>query len=225
MQRSHYHSGSGCGRGTRIPNATDRLGVDWPEEIRRLRRVKSLKQFALAETLGVDQATVSRWERGKSVPELGMQRRLRGLIWRVVDDEVLIRHAVTVAASSVFLSNSERIMQAVSVSYSRAHGMRQDQMPGQCNVGRFGPEGEAIIGRLRERGFYRGDVASVSALCRAPSLSGHRPPVPVRIVFTPVRVGSQILLHGDRIELSEDQFAVELTRGRLRFVMMDELVG
>lgn len=201
--------------------------VDWAEEISRLRRSRMLKQFVLAESLGVNQATVSRWERGKSVPEPGMQRRLRDLMRRTVPDELLIRHSVTVALGTVVLSNSRRVMQAVSAGYSRAHGMSQAEMPGQCNKGKFGAVCEALVERMRDRGFYRGEVASVTALCRAPSLSGHRPPVPIKILFVPVRLGDQFFLRGERVELPEDQFERELTRNgaSARFVMMDELIG
>lgn len=201
--------------------------MDWAEEIRRLRRSRMLKQFVLADSLGVNQATVSRWERGKSVPEPGMQRRLRELMRSTVPDEILLRHSVTVALGTVVLSNSQRVVQAVSAGYSRAHGMPQETMPGHSNKGRLGPDCEALMESVRERGFYRGEVASVTGLCRASSLSGHRPPVPVRVVFTPVRVGDEFLLRGEREELSEEQFERELTRNGAppRFVMTDELIG
>jgi len=49
----------------------------WPALIRRLRFLTSLKQSELAQQLGVEQGTVSRWERGVYVPDIPMQRVLR----------------------------------------------------------------------------------------------------------------------------------------------------
>ena len=49
----------------------------WPALIKRLRFLSSLKQGELAQQLGVDQGTVSRWERGVYVPDIGLQRVLR----------------------------------------------------------------------------------------------------------------------------------------------------
>jgi transcriptional regulator with XRE-family HTH domain len=56
----------------------------WPVLIKRLRFLRSLKQSQLAEQLGVDQGTVSRWERGVYVPELQLQKDLRDML-RVLD--------------------------------------------------------------------------------------------------------------------------------------------
>lgn len=204
---------------------TDRAAIDWAEQIRCLRRTRLLKQAALAATLGVDQATVSRWERGRCVPDLAVQRRLRDLLRREVLDESLLNHSVTVSPGTVVLSDCQRIMQAVSVRYSEAHGMPQSRMPGQCNKGRFDPESEARIEQLARLGFYRGDVASVTYFGWAPSLSGHRAPVPIKIVWTPVRLPDRVFLRGDRVEISEGELTDTLSRGEaFRVVMVDDLI-
>jgi len=52
----------------------------WPVLIKRLRFLRSLKQCDLAEQLGVDQGTVSRWERGVYIPEIQLQRELRDML-------------------------------------------------------------------------------------------------------------------------------------------------
>lgn len=201
--------------------------VYWAEEVRRLRRAKALKQAALAQILGVDQATVSRWERGEMAPSLDMQKRLRDLIRQSVPDEWLYRHSVTVAPGIVVVSNVGRVMQAVSPGYAAAHGLPQHEMPGRCNKGRFDPDVEWMLGEMRQRGFYRGEVASVTGVCRVSSLSGHRKATPVKGVWTPTRIGDEIFLRCDRIDLPEAALAAEVERngGMLRFVMMDELVG
>lgn len=54
--------------------------MDWPEALRDYRRRHGLTQAVLAETLGVDPTTVSRWERGRDRPALGIVRRLTSLV-------------------------------------------------------------------------------------------------------------------------------------------------
>lgn len=44
------------------------MSVDWAALTKRYRTKQGLKQLSLAHEFGVTQATVSRWERGKSVP-------------------------------------------------------------------------------------------------------------------------------------------------------------
>lgn len=52
------------------------LGV----RLRRFRRLRGLKQEHVAETLGVSQGLVSRWESGRHVPSPALGRQIRDLI-------------------------------------------------------------------------------------------------------------------------------------------------
>jgi transcriptional regulator with XRE-family HTH domain len=54
--------------------------MHWPNALRDYRRRYGLTQAALAELLNVDPTTVSRWERGRDRPALGIARRLTSLI-------------------------------------------------------------------------------------------------------------------------------------------------
>jgi transcriptional regulator with XRE-family HTH domain len=53
--------------------------MDWATYIREYRRNRGLKQADFAAIVGVEQATVSRWETGTLRPGLATQRRLRDL--------------------------------------------------------------------------------------------------------------------------------------------------
>ncbi len=202
--------------------------TDWGAEIRRLRQTRFLKQSALAEALNVDQATVSRWERNLTVPERGAQRRLREMMRQPGLDDFLLRHVVTVAQGQILLSNIERIMQVLSVSYSAAHGLPMTAMVGYSTRGMYTAEGEALWQESRRSGFYRGDVASVTAITRANSLSGHRRNIPIKVVWVPTRlVSGEIFLRAERTVLPENELAPQVTAngGPIRVVTMDELVG
>jgi len=61
-------------------NGWGRLMVSWPTFVKRLRFALGVTQAHFAENLGVDQGTVSRWERGVVAPDLGMQRRMRDMM-------------------------------------------------------------------------------------------------------------------------------------------------
>jgi len=54
--------------------------MDWSNALRDYRRRHGLTQAALAEILDVDPTTVSRWERGRDRPALGIASRLTSLI-------------------------------------------------------------------------------------------------------------------------------------------------
>ena len=65
-------------------------GFDVGGHVARARRVADFSQRELAEVLGVNQATVARWEAGTrpmSVPALGRVLRLAGLRLQVVDEQ------------------------------------------------------------------------------------------------------------------------------------------
>ena len=53
--------------------------------LKRLRSVRGIKQSHLAEILGVDQATVSRWERGTARPGAAAHARLERLLCAPAD--------------------------------------------------------------------------------------------------------------------------------------------
>lgn len=95
--------------------------MDWSLAIRYYRRSRGYTQCALACEVGVDVTTVSRWERGLVIPEIGMQKKLRDLMRRR-DDALLgsVRWAPGIALAFDFL-NGERILtgsDAASHAYS-----------------------------------------------------------------------------------------------------------
>lgn len=60
----------------------------WRRLVRNFRRHRGWTQATLGEYLGVTQETISRWESGRSIPELAVQRRLRD---RLVDGQADLR--------------------------------------------------------------------------------------------------------------------------------------
>ena len=67
--------------------------MNWTNLIKQFRSSRSLNQAELAELCGVRQATVSRWESGKHIPDRATRNRLRAIL-RAQDsktDQAIIR--------------------------------------------------------------------------------------------------------------------------------------
>jgi len=102
----------------------------WPALVRRLRFLSSLNQDELAQQLGVDQCTVSRWERGTYVPDIPMQKRLRDMMRKL--EPTIDRAFVEGAPALVVVSHignaghSECMSRLVSDTYQRSPAEMRD---------------------------------------------------------------------------------------------------
>jgi len=147
--------------------------TDWGAEIRRFRRLRSIKQAALAEMLGVDQATVSRWEGSRQEPDLGMQRRLRALIQGTgARDEALLRHWVETAVGDTALLDASRTLVVGSATFLGRHGIDSPVPSALSMVAMFSEELDRAWWYAVESGFFEGEVASVTVRGRLHLLSG-----------------------------------------------------
>jgi transcriptional regulator with XRE-family HTH domain len=72
------------------------LRLRWAWIIKRFRESIRLTQATFSELLGVDQATVSRWESDKQIPDLSMQKRIRDMLSRAdaIPHEAFVRALV-----------------------------------------------------------------------------------------------------------------------------------
>ena len=59
------------------------MDMSWPTKIKSHRQRHGLSQAQLAETIGVSQRTISRWERGDDNPSIAQQKRLRDMGWKL----------------------------------------------------------------------------------------------------------------------------------------------
>lgn len=64
------------------------------QRIRQQRRAHGLKQLVIAQGMGVDQATVSRWESGQNVPEPATQQAVFNLLSHSRTDDTTLRKLV-----------------------------------------------------------------------------------------------------------------------------------
>lgn len=138
----------------------------WANVIRTLRVRRGLSQAVLAGMLGVDQKSVSRWERGLDQPKVSTQRRLLD-IYRgsraARQDEVIrarTRNALwpvsLVGAGSVFLEISRPALAEV--------GLPMEDVRLRSIYGLFGPEVDEVTHRWEESGIFKGDIAMTMSL-------------------------------------------------------------
>jgi DNA-binding XRE family transcriptional regulator len=210
----------------RIIAGTD---TDWAAELRRFRRLRAIKQTALAEMLGVDQATISRWESGRQIPDLGIQRRLRALMHGAGSrDEVLIGHWVSAAVGNTVLVDAARLMRAASMEFRQLHGLGGADLAGRTAAPLFSEEMEALWWQVVERGFFEGELASVTIVSRFHLLSGGQRDLPGQALWTPIHLSSgEVLQRIDGRVLEEAEFGPARDRngGPIRFVAIDDLLA
>lgn len=200
---------------------------DWASQLRRFRRVRAIKQAALAEMLGVDQATVSRWESGRQAPDLGIQRRLRALMQGTgARDETLVAHWVTAAVGDSVLLDATRTIRAASGPFCRRHRIEPAGVAGRSAIPLFGPEPDSLWWQAVEHGFFEGELASVSVVSRFQLLGDTERSIPVEALWTPIPMSSgEILQRIDSLTLSDEGFSQALHRlgGPLRITSLDDL--
>ena len=100
----------------------------WPEIVKRLRFLLSLKQDELAQQLNVEQGTVSRWERGVAIPEHHTQKILRDRLHKM---EPVIGPAAIESMpmlAMLYYRNHIGLCCAASQAFADAYHVRADQM-------------------------------------------------------------------------------------------------
>jgi len=96
----------------------DDFVAPWPALVKRVRFLSSLKQADLAEALDVDQTSVSRWERGLTVPDFPVQKRLRDMLREL--EPTISRSFIEHAPGLVALGRIETVGFCVAVSEAGA---------------------------------------------------------------------------------------------------------
>lgn len=95
----------------------DRTLPAFGTRLKRLRRARSVKQFALADILSVEQSTVSRWEAGTHIPDEGLQHKaLQALLQTSSDDSALRRLVETSQTATHLIDDASHICLAFSPS-------------------------------------------------------------------------------------------------------------
>ncbi|MCY1315164.1 Helix-turn-helix domain protein [compost metagenome] len=200
--------------------------MDWRGQLRRYRKARGFTQAALAELLGVEQATVSRWECGTHEPELGVQRRLRDMIYgRGPGSDHFIYSSVSHSPFAVKLATKSAKNIAASRLAADFHGVVASSLGSADYRPFFTEELESNWGRAVEMGFFAGELISVQVYNRWMPLCGS-PAKACMSYWTPARLsdGEIVLLSEFRL-LDEEELTVVPPDARFVPVSMDAAVG
>lgn len=148
--------------------------IDWAKEIRAYREREGLLQEALAEALGVSQATVSRWESGRQRPDIESQQTLRPLLWGgLVNASALVLHAVRSAPSLSAVGDCEARLLTASPRFCSVTGwMPQPDARVATDLAGSAPASWHVFNLVRERGLFDGKIASVAFTGRVQTVDG-----------------------------------------------------
>jgi len=158
----------------KLQNTNLTLLDNWPSLIKAFRKTHGLKQEVLAILLGVDQTTISRWERGRDRPSLSMQKRLRDRMWKREDSalEASVRMARFSPLLSTVVDPDSKVIET-SQSYGTRFALAPAAMRGH-HWSRFvgDPYYERFIVPVKKAGLYGGDIAQIDFLSPAPTDDG-----------------------------------------------------
>jgi DNA-binding XRE family transcriptional regulator len=148
--------------------------IDWAKEIRAYREREGLLQEALAEALGVSQATVSRWESGRQRPDIESQQLLRPLLWGgLVNAAAVVLHAVRSAPSLSAVGDCEARLLAASPRFCSTTGwMPEPDARVPADLASHAPASWHVFNLIRERGMFEGKIASVAFSGRVQTVDG-----------------------------------------------------
>lgn len=162
----------------------DKTSDYWPRLIRSLRERENLSQQLLADRLGVDQTSISRWERGRDLPGFKQRQRIRDLYRRHAgsrQDQVTrarVRNAFwpssLVGPGAVFIEINTRALSEI--------GLTLTDLRGRTIYGLFGPQVDDVTERWEHTGIFDGELAMTISLNRIDRPDG---PVFVKTLDTP----------------------------------------
>lgn len=140
--------------------------IDWTVLIHQFRQQEGLKQEAAAQILGVSQATLSRWESGRSTPTVGVQNRLLKKLRRTRSPDACLHWISTF--QKLFhpgaIINQQRMMLSITESGADALGASPDMLKGLCIDDFFVGELTDARDLASDAGFFSGRVLSFEAI-------------------------------------------------------------
>jgi transcriptional regulator with XRE-family HTH domain len=160
-------------------------------DIVALRERLGVSQAELGRRLGVDQATVSRWERGLQAPEPRIQVRLSELIYRL-DQSRGLRPEIALVEHSPFpmaiISRDWTVVALSDAILSRTdEALRPNQKDRKQETT---ADMEQAIALLQDQGFFEGKVSAARIIARGFILWRHQQPFDA--ICTPVTIDGEV---------------------------------
>ncbi|MGP1353880.1 MAG: helix-turn-helix domain-containing protein [Parasphingopyxis sp.] len=139
----------------------DTVRSHWPSLVRTIRSRRGWSQSVLAEHLGVDQTTISRWERDIDKPGIRLRRVLLdmhrvGMADR--QDQVIRKRVRNAFWPSSLVAPGARFLE-ISQSALNQIGHRNDELRGKSIYGLFGQRVDEVTERWEASGIFQGEIA------------------------------------------------------------------
>ena len=146
--------------------------MDWAQRVKDYRARNGITQQALAEDLGVDRTTISRWENGKDEPALVFRKRILAFAPTYAEGTIrgLVSFIDSLDGMATLLDANFRVLRT-----TRKHQLKLGYDPsdlyGQDSERYWSAEMERIIQQLGGlKGYRRHGVCSMDlAIARAPT--------------------------------------------------------
>lgn len=159
-------------------------GEYWARLLRLWRSREGLSQAELGELLGVDQTSVSRWERAVDLPRVGMRRRIRDAIRAssAGRQDKAIRARIRQALwPQTLVRRGAVFLEASSATLGEA-GMPIGDLRGRSIYGTFGPLTDHVTEQWEKSGIFSGELALCMTVNVLQTADG---PAYIRTVDTP----------------------------------------
>lgn len=138
-----------------LPSNATRVLPGFGARLRRLRRACGIKQAYVAQLVGIDQATVSRWERGETKPDyLLAQDVLRALSLNTTNDSTLRRLVESSSLTVHLIGDVDHILLAASPSRIAEWNIPAKKLIGQSVWGAASPAIYAAEASLETLGWW-----------------------------------------------------------------------
>jgi transcriptional regulator with XRE-family HTH domain len=175
-------------------------------DIVALREQLGVSQAELGRRLGVDQATVSRWERGLQAPEPRLQVRLSELMYRLTQSRGLRPEIALVEHSPFPMAIISRDWTVIALSDAILLRTDETLRPNQKDLKQEATaDMEQAISLLQEHGFFEGKVSAARIIARGFILWRHQQPFDA--ICTPVTIDGEVHRLMQYQFLSEPVFA------------------
>ena len=157
----------------------------WPDLVRAVRARRGFSQAALAEALGVDQTSISRWERGLDEPRIRARRRLLDLhrASTAHRQDQIVRARVRNGFWPTSLVGPGAVFLEINPPALAEAGLAPADLRGRPIYGLFGPAVDAVTERWAASGVFRGEIAMTISVNTLQSADGD--PVHVKTMDTP----------------------------------------
>lgn len=150
--------------------------MDWARRVKEYRALNGITQQALADDLGVDRSTISRWETGKDEPALVFRKRIMAFTPTLKEGTIrgLMDFIDSLEGMATLLDADFRVLRTTH-RHQQAMGYDPASLYGQPSERFWSAEMERIIKQLGGiRGYRKHGVCSMDlALARQPLEGGY----------------------------------------------------